>query len=159
MLGVERPVAQDSSGPPLKLERDYFVEAARRIGVVIELKTAGASYLDKRISEGTFDLVELAWTGRVDMDVTPLVGSRRPEHAASPRIDRALDAMGAAWDPAERAKLAPELAAAFEESWPLAGIVAEAPQGLVHRRVKGVKVWDGWLDLSQLSFEQLPAAK
>ena len=61
--------------------------------------------------------------------------------------------MGAAWDPAERAKLAGELAAALAEVWPMAGIVADAPQGLVHKRVKGVRVFDGWIDLGALSFE------
>jgi hypothetical protein len=60
--------------------------------------------------------------------------------------------MSAAWDPAERGKLAKELATALGESWPIAGIVAEAPQGLIHRRVENVKVWDGWIDLSQLRF-------
>ena len=45
-----------------------------------------------------------------------------------------------------------ELAAALAESWPIAGIVADAPQGLVHRRVENVNVWDGWIDLSQLRF-------
>jgi hypothetical protein len=61
--------------------------------------------------------------------------------------------MGAAWDPNERAKLAPELAAALAESWPIAGLVAEAPQGLVHKRVMNVHVWDGWIDLAQLGFD------
>jgi peptide/nickel transport system substrate-binding protein len=37
MVGGDKPVAKDASGPPHKLERDYFIEAARRIGVVIEL--------------------------------------------------------------------------------------------------------------------------
>ncbi len=156
MLGVESPAVADSSGPRPKVERDYFIEAARRIGVVIEFKPAGEFYLQKLVDEGTYDLVEIAWTGRVDMDLTPLVGSRRADHAKAPRIDRALDAMTAAWDPAERAKLASELAAAFGETWPLAGIVMDAPQGLIHRRVKNVKIWDGWIDLTQLSFE--PAA-
>ena len=58
--------------------------------------------------------------------------------------------MAGAWDPAERARLAKELVAALDESWPIVGIVADAPQGLVHQRVEGVRVWDGWLDLGQL---------
>jgi hypothetical protein len=61
--------------------------------------------------------------------------------------------MASVWDPAERAKLAGELAAALSETWPLAGIITDAPQGLVHRRLKGVRVWDGWIDLTQLSFD------
>ncbi|MGE3459826.1 MAG: ABC transporter substrate-binding protein, partial [Kofleriaceae bacterium] len=76
MLGQDKPAVVDTSGPPLKIARDYFVEAARRIGVVIEVKTAGEAYLEKQIEEGTYDLIELAWTGRVDMDLAPIVGSR-----------------------------------------------------------------------------------
>ncbi len=105
---------------------------------------------------GAYDLIEQVWSGMVDMDVTPLVGSKNPTHPSSPHIDRVLDALGAAWDPGERAKLAPELAVALAEIWPLAGIVADAPQGLVHRRVKGLKVWDGWFDLGALSFDDKP---
>ena len=150
MVGVERKQAMDSSGPPIKTERDYFVEAARKMGVVIEVKTGGESWVEKRIDEGAYDVAELEWTGMTDTDVSRRIGSKNPHMAASPRIDRVLDAMGAAWDPAERTKLATELAAALDETWPIAGIVADAPKGLVHKRVQNVRVWDGWIDLSQL---------
>ncbi|MDB4952661.1 MAG: extracellular solute-binding protein family 5 [Myxococcales bacterium] len=153
MIGGEKPVQRDASGPPVKSERDYFVEAARRIGVVIEVKTGGESFLDKRLTDGRYDLIEESFTGIVDGDPTVLVGGKSATRPVQPRVDRALDAMGAAWDPAERAKLAPELAAALAETWPIAGIVADAPQGLVHKRIKNVKVWDGWIDLGQLSFD------
>lgn len=147
MIGGDKPVPKDASGPPAKLDRDYFIEAARRVGVVIDVKSGSESWLDKRLADGNYDIAELVWSGMVDEDP-----SARLAHA-SPRIDRALDALAAAWDPAERAKLAPELAAGFAETWPLAGIVADAPHGLVAKRLKGVKVWDGWIDLSQLSFD------
>jgi len=146
MIGGDKPAPRDASGPPVKVERDYFVEAARRLGVVIDVKTGGEAWLDKRLADASYDLAELAWSGMVDGDPAPLVGH------GSPRIDRALDALAAAWDPAERARLAPELAAGLAEAWPLAGIVADAPQGLVAKRLRGVRVWDGWIDLSQLSF-------
>lgn len=146
MIGGDKPAARDASGPPQKLERDYFVEAARRLGIVIDVRTGGEAWLEKRLADGSYDLAEVVWSGMVDGDPAPLVGR------ASPRIDRALDALAAAWDPAERARLAPELAAALAETWPLAGIVADAPQGLIAKRLRGVRVWDGWIDLSQLSF-------
>jgi peptide/nickel transport system substrate-binding protein len=152
LYGVETPKVHDASGPPAKTERDYFVEAARRAGVVIEVKTGGESWLDKKLGEGAWDIVEVVWNGRVDMDITPLVAGKDPARPVQPRVDRALDAMAAAWDPAERGKLAQELAAALAESWPIAGIVADAPQGLIHRRVQNVRVWNGWIDLGQLRF-------
>jgi peptide/nickel transport system substrate-binding protein len=148
MIGSEKPVPKDASGPPQKLERDYFIEAARRVGVVIDVKTGGEAWLDKRRADGNYDLAELAWSGMVDADPAALIAH------ASPRIDRALDALAAAWDPAERARLAPELAAGLAETWPLAGIVADAPHGLIAKRVKGVRVWDGWIDFSQLSLAE-----
>jgi ABC-type transport system substrate-binding protein len=146
MIGGEKPAPKDASGPPQKLERDYFVEAARRIGVVIDVKTGGEGWLDKRFADGNYDLAELVWSGMVDADPGARIGH------GSPRIDRALDALAAAWDPAERARLAPELAAGLAETWPLAGIVADAPHGLIAKRLRGVRVWDGWIDFSQLSF-------
>jgi ABC-type transport system substrate-binding protein len=148
MIGGDKPAQRDPSVPAVRLERDHFIEAARRIGVVIDVRTGGESWLEKRITDGAYDIAELAWTGMVDSDPAQVLA-----HAArSPRIDRALDALAAAWDPAERAGLAPELATALAETWPLAGIVADAPQGLIAKRLHGVRVWDGWLDLSQLSF-------
>ncbi len=146
MIGGDKPVSKDPSVLPHKLVRDYFIEAARRIGVVIDVKSGSEAWLEKHLAESTYDIAELVWSGMVDSDPSPLVAH------ASPRIDRALDGLAAAWDPAERARLAPELAAAFAETWPLAGIVADAPHGLIAKRVKGVRVWDGWIDFSQLSF-------
>lgn len=148
MIGVEHKQAMDSSGPPAKTERDYFVDAARRIGVIIEMKTGGESWVEKRLEESNYDIAELEWTGMVDMDLGPRFKT------ASPRIAHVLDQMAAAWDPAERTKLATDLAAAFDEAWPIAGIVADAPKGLVHKRVQNVRVWDGWIDLSQLKLAQ-----
>ena len=148
MIGGEKPVPKDTSGPPQKLPRDYFIDDARRIGVVIDVKTGSEAWLDKRLADGNYDLAELSWTGMVDADPQALIGG------ASPRIDRALDALAAAWDPAERARLAPEIAAGLAETWPLAGLVADAPHGLIAKRLKGVRVWDGWIDLSQLSFAE-----
>ncbi len=145
MIGGDKAAPRDASGPPVKLERDYFVEAARRIGVIIDIKTGGESWLDKRLSDGAYDIAELLWSGMVDGDPAPLVAH------ASPAIDHALDALAAAWDPAERARLAPLLIAGLAETWPIAGIVADAPQGLIAKRVRGAHDWDGWIDLTQLS--------
>jgi peptide/nickel transport system substrate-binding protein len=152
MVGGEKPPPKDPSAPPVKLARDYFIEAARRIGVVIEVKTGGESWVEKRVDLGEYDIAELQWTGMVDMDLAKRFGRGNPQIATSPRMDRVLDALAAAWSPADRAKLGAELAAAFQETWPIAGIVADAPKGLVSRRLKNVKVWDGWIDLTQLSF-------
>lgn len=163
MVGGEKPVAKDASGPPVKTERDYIIEAARRAGVVIEVKTGGESWVNKRLDEGNYDLIEIAWGGMVDGDMTPILGGKDPRIDPAAQADpgrlhlwRVLEEMAAAWDPAERSKISSELVAALAETWPIAGIVADAPQGLVHKRVQGVKVWDGWLDLSALRLDASP---
>jgi peptide/nickel transport system substrate-binding protein len=148
LITGEKPTPKDPSSPAPKTERDYIVDACKRAGIVIEVKTGSEAWLVKRVADGAFDLVEQEWGSMVDTDLTPLVGG------ASPRVDRALEAMTAAWEPGERARLATELVAGLAESWPLAGIVADAPQGLVHQRVRGVHVWDGWIDLAQLSLAE-----
>lgn len=157
MIGGEKPAPKDASGPPVKLPRDYFIEAARRAGVQIELRTGSEAWLEKKLVDGNYDLAELQWGGMADMDLASLLSVKDPATgklvAVSPRIGRALDAMGASWDPSERAKVAPELAAALAETWPFAGIVADAPQGLIAKRLKNVRVWDGWIDLSQLTLD------
>ncbi|HEY4243033.1 MAG TPA: ABC transporter substrate-binding protein [Kofleriaceae bacterium] len=146
MVGTEGPAHDLAAGPQPKTERDLFVDAARRAGVMMEIKTGSEAWLQKKLGDGGYDVAELSIGGMVDEDLAPLVGH------GSAKIDRAFDLLATAWDPAERAKQAPELAAAFAEEWPLAGIVAEAPQGLVAKRVTGVKIWDGWIDVAALSF-------
>jgi ABC-type transport system substrate-binding protein len=146
MIGSERTLPKDAVGPQATLPREYLIEAARRIGVIIELKSGNDAWLARRIDEGKYDLAEVQWTGMVDMDVRARFGG------ISPRIDRVLDGMAAVWDPGERAKQAGELAAGLAEAWPIAGVITDAPQGLIAKRVKGVRVWDGWIDLSRLSF-------
>ncbi len=150
LIGAEHPGAKDSNaGPPQKTERELFVDAARRAGVRVEVRTGGEA---KRYDDGNWDIVEVQLDGMADSDpADALVGPRR---AGSARIDRALDALAVAWDPAERWQAAPELGKALAETWPFAGIVADAPRGLVHGRVKGVMVWDGWIDLTRLKLAE-----
>jgi ABC-type transport system substrate-binding protein len=150
LVGLERPKKDPASSAPLTA-RELFVEAAKRVGVTIDVRTGNEAWLAKRLDEGNYDIVELTWTGMVDSDIGPRLVGKNVRRAGSPRIDRALDAMAAAWDPAERMKLAGELAGALDETWPFAGIVADAPRGLVHKRVKGLRVWDGWIDFTQLT--------
>jgi ABC-type transport system substrate-binding protein len=144
MVGVEHDPPEQAIGAAARLPRQYLIDAARRAHVVIELKTGNEAWVAKRIKDGNYHLAEGLWNGMVDMDV-------RARLASAPAIATVLDRMAAAWDPAERARLSGELATGLATHWPLAGIVADAPQGLIHRRVKNVRAWDGWIDLTQLS--------
>lgn len=151
LVSTEPPAQKDPSNAPPSTPRDVFIEAARRIRVAIDVKSGGEQWVAKRVEQGEYDLAEIVWTGMVDTDVSAHL--LHPHRASSPRIAQVLEAMRAAWDPAERTKLAADLAAALADVWPIAGVVAEAPKGLVHRRVQGVRVWDGWIDLVALRLE------
>jgi peptide/nickel transport system substrate-binding protein len=158
LIGPERPPPRDPSD---KNDREMITAVAKRSQVIIEVKALTDNALEKRLSDGNYDIVEMTWGGMVDSDITSLVtgrtlvrvGGGKFAAGTSPRLERALDAMGAAWDPAERTKLAGELTGALAEVFPIAGIVADSPHGLVHRRVRGLKVWDGWIDLAALSLD------
>lgn len=154
MLRLERERPVDAAEPAPANDADRFLAAARRAGVAIEQKVGTEAVLQKRLEDGEFQLAMVEWRGMVDSDLRELVGTggvRNYGRVSSPIIDRALADLAAVWGPQERAQLAPELIHAFEEVVPIAGIVAAAPQGLVHRRISGVTVWDGWFDLRPLS--------
>jgi peptide/nickel transport system substrate-binding protein len=158
VIVVERATARDDPDAPPSArgvpERDRILEAWKRAGIAIDVRQGSEAVLANRIRERAFDAAFVEWSGVVDMDLSPWLASGRSENASgisSRRLDRALEAMGVVWDPKARAAHAAEIAAAFAEAMPLAPIVAAAPQGLVHRRVKGVVVWDGWVDLTRLS--------
>jgi len=148
--GAQRRSIDDESGgwaslfrgisESLARERDKRYASAREFG-----KDLWDFLFRFSRSVSAYDIAELLWSGMVDGDPAPLVAH------ASPAIDHDLDALTAAWDPAERARLAPALVAGLAETWPIAGIVADAPQGLIAKRVRGARDWDGWIDLTQLS--------
>lgn len=155
----QRPPA-DSSGANAapKSARDLFVETARRAGVIVDVRTGSESTVGEWIADGVYDVVELAWGGMSDGDIADMIGGGGRASQAQPSLARVLDELRAAWQPDERWKRAPDLVAALAETWPISGIVAEAPQGLVHKRVTNVRVWNGWIDLAALSLTTSTAA-
>ncbi|MBK7534121.1 MAG: hypothetical protein IPI49_01875 [Myxococcales bacterium] len=156
LLRLERPGLASTAEPPPATDADRFLAAARRAGVAIEQKIGTEAVLQKRLADGEFQLAIVEWRGMVDSDLRELVGTGGAFNygrVSSPAIDRVLSSLAAAWGPQERADLAPQLVKAFEDEVPIAGIVAAAPQGLVHRRISGVRVWDGWFDLRPLGLQ------
>ncbi len=153
MIAVERP-GKDPTLPGQATEREKFVEAARRAGVIIDVRTGSENVVEKRLREGEFGVAMLDWHGMADMDLRPLIGTGGAWNLggySNPKLDKLLADIAQRWDPAERAKAAADVAAELAATWPFAGIVADAPQGLLHRRVQGVVVSDGWFDLSQVT--------
>jgi peptide/nickel transport system substrate-binding protein len=137
-------------------ERKALVENLRRYGIAANLKPGESDYVMKLVRAGSFGIAFLEFAQPVDTDLTSLLSSEGRHNwgrCASKRIDAALEEMRGAWDPADRARPIAEIAAALAEEWPIAGVVAAAPQGLVHERIAGVVVWDGWIDMRRLAFQ------
>ncbi len=154
-LSVDVLVLEQGNGKPHP-EQQRILDGLRRAGVGLVVRVGTKAVLENRLRDGELNLAFLEWSGVVDSDLTPLVGTGGEANYgrfSSRRVDRALGELRAVWEPASRAPLMGELSAALADELPLAGLVAAAPQGLVHRRVQGVVVWDGWIDLLALSLE------
>ena len=154
VLVVERDTADAGGSKRADPERDRVIEAWKRAGIGADLRGGSEGVVMNRLESGDFDVAFVEWSGSADMDLSPWLGTGRGENLAriaSPRLDRALAALADAWEPGERTRLGGDVAAAFVDEMPWAPIVAAVPQGLVHRRVQGVTVADGWIDFTRLS--------
>jgi peptide/nickel transport system substrate-binding protein len=157
-LLLEVLVVEREGGKPHP-EQARILDALRRAGLGLDVRAGTEAVLKNRIRDGQFNLAFLEWSGAVDSDLAPLVGTGGAQNLgrfSSKRVDRALAALRTVWEPASRGPLVGELAAALADDTPLSGIVAAAPQGLVHRRVLGIVPWDGWFDVTALSFAPDP---
>lgn len=147
-------LALEGPGGKALPEVEKALEGLRRAEIGIDLRLGTDAVLRNRVRDTTVNLAFLEWNGAVDSDLSRLVGTGGADnvgHFSSRRVDAALEAIAAVWEPASRGPLVGELAAALADELPIAGLVAAAPQGLVHKRVTGVVVWDGWIDLAALA--------
>jgi len=155
LLLVE-PHAKPAPGHKLDPERERLVDAFKRAGFTVEIKLGTEAVIMKRLGEGKFGASLLEWDGTVDSDLSRWLetgGKANLGRFSSHRIDAIFAAMRNDWDPAARVAHAAELALAIAEEEPIVAISAPDPEGLIHRRIRGAVPWDGWLDLTQLSFD------
>ncbi len=155
VLVIERPTAGGHHGGRVRdPERGELLDALRRAGVGLDVRAGSEAVVMNRLRAGEFDLAFVELAQPVDTDLSAFLASDGASNlgkCSSPAVDAALRALSEVWEPAARVPLAGELAAAVADLAPMAALVAPAPQGLVHRRVQGVVVWDGWLDLRKLT--------
>lgn len=147
-------LAVEDSDRRLRAERDQVLRGFRRAGIRLDLRIGTPAVLRNRLRDGDFDLAFIEWRAAVDSDLAPLMetgGDDNHGRLSNRRIDAALASLRLAWDPSSRAPLMAELARAFTTAWPIVPLSAPDPYGLVHRRVGGVVVWNGWLSLRDLS--------
>jgi peptide/nickel transport system substrate-binding protein len=152
-LVLERPPADPAAKPgdPVK---EALIKPLRDARIAVVTRVGTEAVIMKNVRDGDFGIAMLETAQPADSDLAPLLGAggvRNHGGCASRRIDTVLDGLQAAWEPAARVPLTAELAAAIADTWPIAGVVVPAPRGLVARRVQGVVVWDGWLDLRRLT--------
>lgn len=155
LLLAERDTAP-LPGKKLDGERQQIVDVLTRAGFIVDAKLGGDQVVVKRLGEGHFGAALVEWDGMVDADLSRWLetnGSQNVGHFSSHRVDLILAELRADWTPAARAKHAAELALALADEQPFVALAAPEPRGLVHRRVSGVVVWDGWIDLSALSLD------
>lgn len=158
-LRLEVLALESKDGKP-GAEVGKVLDGLRRAGIGIELRVGTDAVLRNRLRDGHVNLAFLEWSGAVDSDLAPLCGTGGAVNFggfSSRRVDHALAALASVWEPASRGPLVGELAAALADEAPIAGIVAAAPQGLIHRRVIGVVPWDGWFDVTKLALVPDPA--
>jgi peptide/nickel transport system substrate-binding protein len=135
-------------------ERERIVKALRAAGFFVEVRRGSAGVLLNRLEHAEFDVALLEWHAAVDTDLSPLLetgGKLNYGKFSDQRVDDLLDRLRAAATPAARAKLMPQLADLLAQTWPIVPVSAPDPYGLVHRRVRGVRVWNGWIVLRELS--------
>jgi peptide/nickel transport system substrate-binding protein len=143
-------LAADQASPP----RDRVVAALRALGFFVDDRVGSPGVLLNRLRDGQFQLAFMTWNGPADGDLTSLLGTRGRHNfgrVSDPELDRLLEAMRGTWDAGERFRLAGRLGARIAEVAPIVALSAAAPPGLISRRVRGVRMWDGWLAIPELS--------
>jgi peptide/nickel transport system substrate-binding protein len=152
-LVLEKP-DPPAGAPRHDPERAALIEPLKRAGIAVEVRAGPEAVVMNRVRGGDFGITMLEAALPVDMDLSPLLGtggSMAYGGCGNRRVDAALAALDGAWEPSARVGLIGELAAALADTWPIAGLVAPSPQGLIHERVQGAVVWDGWIDLKRLT--------
>lgn len=135
-------------------ERELIRTSLRRVGISIDVRPGSPDWLVNLLRKHDFDLALVRWRGYVDQDLWPLLHSRGALNFgqfSDPQVDKLLDGLRSVWDPSSRAPLMRKLSEAIAEAQPFAALRADDPHGLIHRRVKGAIVWDGWIPLRRLS--------
>jgi peptide/nickel transport system substrate-binding protein len=138
-------------------ERTAIIESLRRGGFVVDDREGSGAYILSRLRAGDFHLALLEWRGAVDDDLAPLLETGAALNFgkfSSPMVDAALAQLRAADVPATRGTRMAALSTALADTTPLTGVVAPEPFGLIHRRVRGAVVWNGWLYLPGLSLAE-----
>jgi peptide/nickel transport system substrate-binding protein len=135
-------------------ERDRVLDALRAAGFVVDARVGSTAVLDNRLRDGRFDVAFVEWRGLPGEDLAPALGTSGAQNFggfSDARIDEALAALRAAWQPGARWAAMGHLGALVAEACPVVPLVAPDPHGLVARRVRGLAPLGGWFSIRALS--------
>ena len=135
-------------------ERDDVLEALRDAGFVLDTREGSPAVLDNRLRDGKFDMAFVEWRGSPGADLSSLFqsgGARNFGAFHDARVDDVFLGLRDAWEPQLRWASLGKLDGLLRETCPIVPLTAPAPYGLVSKRVRGVKVRGGWIDLRALS--------
>ncbi|HTM21811.1 MAG TPA: ABC transporter substrate-binding protein [Kofleriaceae bacterium] len=138
-------------------ESKAILKNLQTAGFVVDDRSGGSAFILTRLRAGDFHLALLEWRGLVDDDLSPLLetgGALNFGKFSSPVVDQALAQLRDAGDPPTRATRMAALSTALADTWPLSGVVAPEPAGLIHKRVRGAVVWNGWISLTEISLAE-----
>jgi peptide/nickel transport system substrate-binding protein len=140
-------------------ERDLLVSGLRKAGFVVEVRSGDPAVILNRLKSGEFELAIIDWRARSDEDLGPLLGTNGARNwggYASAAMNAALQATRESWEPAGRAAHVAEIGRLLLTDWPIVPMYAADPIGLVHRRVRGLAVRDGWFAIRALTLDDTP---
>ena len=154
---------RERAGRPLRVEflvtnspnprHEAMIRNLRRSGFRVVVLKGPAAVLLKRMRVGSFDMGIAEYQGYMDQDLSLLLHSRGTNNLgrlSSPSIDRLLETLRSSGSPEARIPVFAQLGDLLMTEWPIAALTTPDPQGVIHSRVTGVEVWDGWVALRQL---------
>ncbi len=135
--------------------RDFVLSALRKAGFVLDIRVGNIPVLRNRLHSAEFDLAFVNWEGDVDRDLSLILGSHGKQNYGrfhDVDVDAYFSKIWRARQPVDRIKLVSSLATLLQQRMPIVALPSPSTYGLVHKRVQGLRVWNGWFMVRELSF-------
>lgn len=132
---------------------ELIVNSLKRAGFRVDVLVGTPAVIANRLEDGRFDLAMLEWQALGNQGLGAAFSRGGPlSHGrfSGPEIMALVSTMARTWDLAERARVAEKLALQISADAAVIPVAAASPHGLVSRRLDGVSVFDGWIDIPAL---------
>ncbi len=158
---------RERGGHPLRVEfltaktkapmYKHIARNLRRAGFQVAPLKGPSGVLGNRMKAGRFDIGIVEYQGYPDQDLSLLFHSEGTKNYGQffhLGVDRLLDQILATWSPSDRRVAFRKLDHLLRRQWPMVAITASDPRGMLHKRVRGAQVRDGWVVLRNLTLEE-----